>query len=114
MRKSDGRESTEHTEITERLQVTGYRLQKKRRPGFIPATYHLSPVTCRRVFRTLSLLSREGYCQRKIFRAIRKLTTPQADRIATPTRFAPMEAPSFITARKVSLSAVNGSALMIG
>src|SRR4051812_17432695 len=54
------------------------------------------------------------YCQRKIFSATAKLITHQASKMRTASQLPVMEAPSFITARKLSLSAVSGSPLMKG
>ncbi len=54
------------------------------------------------------------YCHLKIFSAITKLTSSHASNIATWIQLAQSGTPSFITARRSVLSAVNGNALMNG
>ena len=54
------------------------------------------------------------YCHLNILSAMRKLITHQASRTETAAQLAATDAPSFITERRESLSAVSGSALMNG
>src|SRR6185369_6945427 len=55
-----------------------------------------------------------GYCHLKIFSAITKLTTHHVSSIAIGTQLDDSDASSFINARRMLLSAVNGSAWMNG
>jgi hypothetical protein len=54
------------------------------------------------------------YCQRKILSAITNVTVPQTASSSTCGVYEKIEAPSIITARSASMSAVSGNALMKG